>query len=135
MIKLAIPYIGVAALMMFALTANVSRVRFKHQAPYGYGPSDTPEIKELRSAARAHGNFMENAPFLLLILITMESAGLSAAALHAFGAVFLASRFIHAGVTLTGSLKGALFILRALAVLATWGLYLVGGLALVAHAF
>ncbi len=122
-------YVGLAALVHLLLTTNVSRLRWKHRAPSGYGPSGDGEIKELRRAARAHGNFAENAPLLLIMLAALEAGGGGSTEIHVFGAIILLSRVGHAFALL----NGGPFPLRALSVLATWGLYLVGGLLLVAR--
>lgn len=122
-------YVGVCALLMVALSANVSRLRFKHRAPNGYGNAKTGEVLELRRASRAHGNFIENTPLLLLILAAMEAGGAGSTQIHVFGAAIILTRLGHA----VALLNGGPFVLRAGSVLANWALFVIGGLILVAR--
>ncbi len=45
---------------------------------------------------RAQGNFVENVPLALVLLLILELSGVSAVALHALGASLLACRGLHA---------------------------------------
>lgn len=128
MFSTAAIYIGLGALLILLLSANVSRLRVKHQAPHGDG-GPSGDIKELRRAVRAHGNCIENLPFLLLMLAAMDANGVGSVLVHVFGSVLVLSRTGHA----TAALRGGLFAMRAASVLATWALYLVGGVLLIAH--
>lgn len=131
MIDTAALYIGAAALIALALTANVSRLRFKHRAPVGLGSGPEGEIKELRRAVRAHGNFIENAPLLLLALAALELGGAGAALLHAVGALTLFGRLGHAAALL----RSGPLLLRFASVLSTWAAYLLSGALLLTQAF
>lgn len=123
-------YIGAAALIALLLTLNVSRLRWKHRALYGYGNAKTGEVKELRRAVRAHGNFVENAPLLLLILAALELTGGGSTQIHLLGALALFGRAGHA----VAMLAGGPFMLRAFSVMATWAAYAIGGALLLLRA-
>ena len=54
--------VGLLALLFVALSLNVSRLRLKLKVSYGDGGHD-----ELRRAIRAHGNFAEFVPLLIML--------------------------------------------------------------------
>ena len=51
--------------------------------------------KELRNRIRAHGNFIENVPIALLLLLLNDLNGLGDSTLMILGSVLLVSRLIH----------------------------------------
>ena len=130
MLTTASLYIGASALIALLLFANVSRLRIKHRSMYGDADRDGNSVKPLRNAVRAHGNFVENAPFQLLVLAALELNQLGSLFLHILGAALLFSRLGHAFTVLN---RGP-FPLRALSVLVTWAFYAIGGVLLLSQA-
>lgn len=51
---------------------------------------------DLALAIRRHGNLIENAPLMLILIGLCEAGGLAAPWLHAIGILFLAARAAHA---------------------------------------
>lgn len=49
----------------------------------------------LQRAIRAHGNFAEYVPFMLIILYLLEVSGTSPSKLHVLGGAFLLGRIMH----------------------------------------
>lgn len=84
-------YAGLLGLLLVFLSANVVLARRRYGVRLGVGDEDG-----MQQAVRVQANFCEYVPFALLLLLFSELAGLSAAWLHAAGAVLLASRLIHA---------------------------------------
>ena len=60
-------FASILGLLIIALALNVSRTRIKHKISFGDGG-----IKELKGAIRAHGNAIENVPFILILLFFYE---------------------------------------------------------------
>lgn len=85
-------YVGLNGLLLFALFVNVVRFRAAQKAiePGTMGDG------RLTAAIRAHANYTENAPLLLLILAVLAAAGTSAPLLHLYGAGFTVGRVLHA---------------------------------------
>ena len=121
-------YIGLCAVIGVLLFANVSRLRIKHKSLFDDVDRQGNRVRALKDAVRAHGNFIENAPFLLLILAAMELTQMGALYLHIFGIALIFSRVGHAFTVL----NHGPFPLRATSVLITWALYAVGGVVLIA---
>lgn len=84
-------YAGLALLMNFALQVLVIGRRRAARVALGTGGD-----AELERLVRAHGNFVETTPLLLIALALMALSGFSAMVVHVFGAAFLASRASHA---------------------------------------
>ncbi|WP_339779951.1 MAPEG family protein [uncultured Thalassospira sp.] len=83
---------GIFALMMTALSLNVSFRRRDLQV--GIGDANDAALKR---RIRAHGNFIENAPLIILLCAALEITGAaSATLLWAFVAVFIVARLLHA---------------------------------------
>lgn len=95
-------FAGVCALMQCALTVLVIRRR----AHSGIDLLDGGDA-ELARRIRAHGNFSENAPFVLLLMLLLELQGVSAVALVALGACLLLGRILHAAALLRGGPRWA----------------------------
>ena len=70
---------------------RVGQIRIRKKVNLGDG--DDPL---LFSRIRAHGNFTENAPLLLIGLFALASLSASPIALHIFGALFTIGRVLHA---------------------------------------
>ncbi|MEX2498390.1 MAG: MAPEG family protein [Wenzhouxiangellaceae bacterium] len=85
-------YSSLLALLLIALSYNVVRLRQQHQVGIGSG-----SIQALERAVRAHANFCEYVPMVLLLLALIEFGGnVPAWALHVLGLLLLAGRVAHA---------------------------------------
>ena len=83
-------YLALLALLYTVLAVQVGRLRQRDRAAFGDNGS-----KQLRSAIRAHANFIEYVPIITLMVAMMEMSGLSAAWVHLFMAALLVSRLLH----------------------------------------
>ena len=106
--------------VVFSLRVGASR--FSSKISLGDGGD-----KELRNRTRAHGNFIENAPMGLLLLLLNELNGLGQDALLALGSVFLAARLLHYVMIVSRSLS---IILRPISMLGTLGVILISAILL-----
>ncbi len=106
-------YISICALLLVVLTFRVIKLRRKHKI--GVGTNDN---RELLLATRVHGNYLENAPIILLLLAVAEANGLAAVYLHCFGTVLVVARLSHA-IGLTQG-DGGYHIGRFWGTLMTW---------------
>ena len=73
------------------LAAGVIRLRMSRGVSLGHGDDG-----DLLRAQRAHGNFIENAPLVLIGMISMMQLGTSTLMLHLVGALFVLARLAHA---------------------------------------
>ena len=83
-------YLGVLALLYAVLGLQVSRLRRGHRVLFGDGDN----IK-LRSAIRAHANFAEYVPLIVLMVAVLEMSGLAALRVHLLMAALLLARLMH----------------------------------------
>ena len=84
-------YAGALASLAIALAVNAARVRGK----YGVGLGDGGK-PELLQAIRMHGNFAENAPLGLVVLLVLELTATAAWTIHALGGALVIGRVLHA---------------------------------------
>ena len=83
-----------ASLLSFVyVTLLLLVVRLRHQYKIAYGDGDNAP---LRSRIRAHANFAEYVPMLLIFLLLGELNGLPASAIHGFGSTIVGARMAHA---------------------------------------
>ena len=85
-------YAALNALLMFGLALNVG---LRRGAQKQLQPGDTGDAM-LTRAIRAHANFAEYAPLVLLVLLGLALLGAPSAWLHALGAGFTIGRVFHA---------------------------------------
>lgn len=83
-------YLAVLALLYTVLALQVGRLRQTKQASFGDNDS-----AELRSAIRAHANFIEYVPIITLMVAMLEMAGASALRVHLLMGALLVSRLLH----------------------------------------
>lgn len=83
-------YLGLLALLYVVLGLQVSRLRRGNKVLFG----DGGDIK-LRSAIRAHGNFVEYVPIIVLMVAILEMSGTPAAGVHLLMAALLVARLLH----------------------------------------
>ena len=83
-------YAGLLALLFFVLSMRVVRLR-GHGASLGDG-GDPLLLRRIR----AHGNFAEYVPFILLMMGMLELSHFSSYLLHALGLTLVVARLLHA---------------------------------------
>ncbi len=103
-------------------TLRVGGYRFRSKISLGDGGD-----KELRNRIRAHGNFTENVPIALLLLLLNELNGLSERSLVILGSIFLVSRILHYIMLVSRSLP---MVLRPISMLGTLGVILASSILL-----
>jgi uncharacterized protein len=104
---------GLFALMMVILSLQISLDRVKLGA-------EQQQDKTLRRKVRAHGNFIEYAPSMLILVGLMEYSGGSKTLVMSIAAVFFITRVLHAlGMlyTSTAALRGAAMLVQHVAFL------------------
>ena len=82
---------GAAALLHIWLAARVSRLRRGFKISLGDGGNDA-----LLRRIRAHGNYVENMPIVLILIGLIELAGGDKRILWAAAIAFILSRILHA---------------------------------------
>ena len=120
-------YFGILALLYLVLGLQVSRLRRGHRVLFGDGDN----IK-LRSAIRAHGNFVEYVPIIVLMVAMLEMSGTPAATVHLLMGALLVARLLHPPgmyvgprtlqfqICRVGGILLTLLVLLAAAVLLLW---------------
>ena len=83
-------YAALFAVFQFVLTLNVVRRRRSAKVSLGDGGDE-----DLSRRIRAHGNFVETVPILLIMMVIAELSGSPYWALHAVGMCMLLSRGMH----------------------------------------
>ncbi|QOZ44222.1 glutathione S-transferase [Bradyrhizobium sp. CCBAU 53340] len=83
-------YLAILALIYAALALQVVRLRRSSQAPFSDGGNEN-----LRSAIRAHGNFMEYVPIIALMVALLEMSGASPLRIHLLMGALVLSRLLH----------------------------------------
>ena len=83
-------YLAVLALLYTILAVQVGRLRMKDRAAFGDNGS-----LALRSAIRAHANFIEYVPIITLMVAMLEMSGLAAIWVHLLMGALLISRLLH----------------------------------------
>jgi len=106
-------------------TLRVGGYRIRSKISLGDGGDN-----ELRNRIRAHGNFIENVPIALLLLLMNDLTGTSETILKIMGSILLASRLVH--YVMIVSRRFPIF-LRPLSMLGTLGTILVSALLLLTH--
>ena len=88
--SIAATYLAVLALLYTALAIQVARLRQNNRASFGDNGS-----LALRSAIRAHANFVEYVPIITLMVAMLEMSGLPAMRVHVLMGALLVSRLLH----------------------------------------
>ena len=83
-------YLGILALLYIVLGLQVSRLRRGNKVLFGDGGN----IK-LRSAIRAHANFAEYVPIIVLMVAVLEMSGTPALRVHLLMGALLLARLLH----------------------------------------
>lgn len=84
-------YAGLCGLLLVVLYVRVSQRRLATKIGLGAGGD-----ADLEQRTRAHANFIESVPIGLILLFLVEQSGIGSLYVHAFGAVFLLARVLHA---------------------------------------
>lgn len=106
-------YAALLAIIYIKLSFNI--ISLRHKVSLGDGGVD-----ELQSAIRIHGNFIEYTPFVLLMMLLLETQQINPYLLHAFGIAFLFSRVAH-----YVALGKTNFSIRKVAMATTYGVILI----------
>jgi len=114
-------YAGIIGLLLLALSYHVVRNRWRAGVSLGAG-----EDRDLERAIRAHGNLIEYAPLILLLMALVETGGASPWLIHGCGGLLVVSRVLHAA-GLTG--RRSVSPQRKWGVAGTWVVLLVISLA------
>lgn len=83
-------YAGLLALVYFILSYRVIRLRGPGRPSFGDG-GDPALLRRIR----AHGNFAEYVPFILLMIGILEINHLPTIGVHALGITLLVARLLH----------------------------------------
>ncbi len=83
-------YLAILALLYAALAFQVIRLRRSSRAAFEDGGNT-----RLRSAIRAHGNFMEYVPIITLMVAFLEMSGASPSRIHLLMGALLLARLLH----------------------------------------
>jgi uncharacterized membrane protein YecN with MAPEG domain len=83
-------YLAILSLLYTALAVRVARLRQGNRAAFGDGDS-----AKLRSAIRAHANFIEYVPIITLMVAFLEMSGATALRIHVLMGTLLVSRLLH----------------------------------------
>ena len=83
-------YLAILALLYTVLAVRVAELRRANRASFGDNDS-----AQLRSAIRAHANFIEYVPIITLMVAMLEMAGASALRVHLLMGALLVSRLAH----------------------------------------
>jgi uncharacterized membrane protein YecN with MAPEG domain len=106
-------YASLTGLLVIALAYRIVKLRRLHAIGIGDGGN-----KDLSLAMRVHGNLLENAPLVLILLGVAEANGMPVYLLHCFGTAWIVARLLHA-IGLTQG-KGGYHFGRFWGVLTTW---------------
>ncbi|BDY04427.1 MAPEG family protein [Ferrimonas sp. YFM] len=106
-------YLSLTAVLALVLAFRVVRLRRSRKIGVGTG-----QDKELTICVRCHGNMLEYAPLVLLMLATAELNGANSTLLHLCGVSWIIARVLHPwGLTQGG---GGYHKGRFLGTLITW---------------
>ena len=90
-LPITLTFAGAAALLHIWLASRVSRVRAAHKVSIGDGGNDAV-VRRMR----AHANYGENMPIVLILLALIELAGGDPRILWGAAILFILSRILHA---------------------------------------
>ncbi len=122
-LAVAASYIATLILLGVVLAVRVVAIRLAQKIGLGDG-----EDRVLRCRIRAHGNYSEYAPLLLILLIALPLLGAKEWLIHLVGLTGLVGRVLHAiGITRSGGAS----LPRASGIVLTFAALLIGAVALV----
>ena len=88
--SITLVYAGALALLFFVLSVNVVRTRRSSKVSIGDGGDQL-----LQRRIRAHGNFAEYVPLVLLLILFAEESGAASWWVHALGGALMLARLMH----------------------------------------
>ena len=112
-IHVTLLFAAIFGILHVIFTLRVGGYRFRSGISLGDGGD-----KELLNRIRAHGNFTENVPIALLLLLLNDLNGLADGTLMLLGSILLAARLVHYLMIVTRSLP---MVLRPLSMIGTLG--------------
>ena len=112
-IHVTLLFAAIFGILHVIFTLRVGGYRFRSGISLGDG-----DDKELLNRIRAHGNFTENVPIALLLLLLNDLNGLADDTLMLLGSILLVSRLVHYLMIVTRSLP---IVLRPLSMIGTLG--------------
>ena len=112
-IHVTLLFAAIFGILHVIFTLRVGGYRFRSGISLGDG-----DDKELLNRIRAHGNFTENVPIALLLLLLNDLNGLADGTLMLLGSILLVSRLVHYLMIVTRSLP---MVLRPLSMIGTLG--------------
>ena len=86
-------YAALLALLLFILSIRV--IGLRGNLAFAFIAQSRGDDERLQRAIRAHGNFTEYVPTMLILLYFLETSGLSTGLLHALAGAFLLGRMMH----------------------------------------
>ncbi len=119
-------YASLLALWFVILSVRVIRYRGTTSVSLGDGGN-----VELQRRIRGHGNFVDYAPFALILMGLLEFSGADPISLHIIGALLLVGRFLHGWAlsfterSAVGRIGGMMLTLAAIIIAAVRGLLIV----------
>ena len=117
-------YVALSLLLNIALMLRVGRGRLSKKINLGDGGD-----ADMLARVRAHGNYIENAPLILIGLFAVASMNGAPFMLHLIGIAYLVGRVLHAlgmaGTFGQGRLIGTLLTLLVYLVSGVYLLYLI----------
>ncbi len=112
-ISISLALAAVFGLLHVVFTLRVGNYRFKSRISLGDGGDP-----EMRNRVRAHGNFIENVPIAVLLILLNDLDGAQDNTLILMGSILLISRLTH---YLTIATRRLPVILRPLSMIGTLG--------------
>jgi uncharacterized membrane protein YecN with MAPEG domain len=106
----SLSFAGAFSLLNLWLASRCVRTRLN--GPGGVGDLGIPE---LQARMRAHSNFVEYTPFVIVLMVLLEYAGGSGPWLQGIGVVYLLGRVLHAF-----GIERPKFTMQFIGALATW---------------
>ena len=89
--EITLLYASLLTIMAVLLALKTGMTRGKTNTMLGHG-----ESSELLQSIRAHGNLIENAPFVIILMGLLEMQSVADWKLHILGSLFFLFRIMHA---------------------------------------
>lgn len=86
-------FVGLNAILLFALSYSVIRIRVRKRITIGDGGDAA-----LQRRIRGHANYAEHMPIALLLLAALELLGANGTALWIIGGIVTVGRVLHAKI-------------------------------------
>lgn len=123
-IAITLTMAAAAALINFWLMIRVGKVRVSEKVSMGDGGNEN-----VIARMRAHSNFIESTPFVLILIAAIEISAGTSTALWIVSALYMFGRIAHAfgmdgGALGKGRLIGTVITMLTLLGLAGWAIYI-----------